>query len=102
MRDAEGASGAKLGEAWKALPEEETKKYQDLAEKAREEYKIAIAQYEEDNPGAVETTKKSAPKSKATKGDTKEAASKAEASKKSEKDPNAPKKPQTSFVVFCA
>ncbi len=81
--------GTKLGEMWKVVSEEEKKKYEELAGKDKERYNEEKAKYVP--PPGYENKPK---KKQKTAGDDKEKA------EKKKKDPNAPKKPSTSYLFF--
>jgi len=75
-----GQVGKLLGEAWKALNEEEKLSYNEMAANDKLRYQREIATYKEEHPDSSDEEEK--PR------------------KKRKKDPNAPKKPCSAFFHF--
>jgi len=79
-------TGKLLGEAWKALPEDEKQKYNEAAAKDKIRAQKEMAEYKVEHPEDSDDDKKKKKKQPAKK--------------KRKKDPNAPKKPSSAFFMF--
>ena len=79
----------KLGEMWKALTEEQKKPYNDEAKKDKDRYETEIAKYVPPEPSESDSES-----SGGEDGDGKRK------KKKVKKDPNAPKKNKSSYIIF--
>eukprot|EP00286_Rhodomonas_abbreviata_P021096 CAMPEP_0181305358 /NCGR_PEP_ID=MMETSP1101-20121128/9683_1 /TAXON_ID=46948 /ORGANISM="Rhodomonas abbreviata, Strain Caron Lab Isolate" /LENGTH=795 /DNA_ID=CAMNT_0023411261 /DNA_START=27 /DNA_END=2414 /DNA_ORIENTATION=+ len=90
---------AKISEQWNKLTPEEKKPFEDKAKKLSETYKEDKAKYDKENPEAAKAGKR---KKKGGGDDSDEGGGKGKEKKKAKKDPNAPKKGLSSYMIFCA
>ena len=109
--------GAILGKSWKALPQKDKERLQAKAQKLKDQYDLDKADYDKNNPpkddnggGDHENDGDTPPVSegdadasvKTSTGNENENASSAKKKKrrKQQNDPNAPKRPLTSYMLF--
>ena len=104
--------GAILGKSWKALPQKDKERLQANAQKLKDQYDLDKADYEKNNPPKDDNgdgdndndgdTPVSEGDADATeKNSTGNASSaKKKKKKKQQKDPNAPKRPLTSYMIY--